>query len=45
MLANAVTWIPETPGMGYEPKWNGFRVIAYVAGTSAQSWAGVVNLR
>ena len=36
MLAKAVTRIPETPGLSYEPKWDGFRAIAYVDGADVE---------
>jgi ATP-dependent DNA ligase len=32
MLAKAVAGIPETAGLSYEPKWDGFRAIAYIDG-------------
>lgn len=30
MLAKAVATVPDSPGLSYEPKWDGFRAIAYV---------------
>jgi len=30
MLAKAVPHVPETAGLSYEPKWDGFRAIAYL---------------
>lgn len=30
MLAKAVASVPDAPGLSYEPKWDGFRAIAYV---------------
>jgi len=32
MLAKAVPAVPDTAGLSYEPKWDGFRAIAYVDG-------------
>jgi ATP-dependent DNA ligase len=32
MLAKAVPTIPVTAGLSYEPKWDGFRAIAYIDG-------------
>ncbi|MCU1440799.1 MAG: ATP-dependent ligase [Rhodoglobus sp.] len=32
MLAKAVPEVPDAPGFSYEPKWDGFRAIAYVDG-------------
>ena len=32
MLAKAVPTVPDTAGLSYEPKWDGFRAIAYVDG-------------
>jgi ATP-dependent DNA ligase len=32
MLAKAVPEVPDTPGLSYEPKWDGFRAVAYVDG-------------
>jgi len=32
MLAKAVPEVPTTPGLSYEPKWDGFRALAYVIG-------------
>lgn len=36
MLAKVVVGIPETPGLSYEPKWDGFRAIAYVDGADVE---------
>ena len=36
MLAKAVPSVPETPGLSYEPKWDGFRAIAYVDGADVE---------
>jgi ATP-dependent DNA ligase len=33
MLAKAVATVPNAPGLSYEPKWDGFRAIAYVDGS------------
>lgn len=36
MLAKAVPTIPEKEGLSYEPKWDGFRAIAYLDGTDIE---------
>ena len=36
MLAKAVPTIPEKEGLSYEPKWDGFRAIAYVDGADVE---------
>ncbi len=36
MLAKAVANIPETPGLSYEPKWDGFRGVVYIVGGDVQ---------
>ena len=36
MLAKAVPDVPETAGLSYEPKWDGFRAIAYVDGDDVE---------
>ena len=36
MLAKAVVGIPHTDGLSYEPKWDGFRAIAYVDGSDVE---------
>ena len=49
MLAKAVDGIPDAAGLSYEPKWDGFRAIAYVgldqptgiAGSDTESRGGV----
>ena len=35
MLAKSSGSLPEGPGWGYEPKWDGFRALAFVDGTEA----------
>lgn len=34
MLAKAVSGVPETDGLAYEPKWDGFRCIVFFDGTN-----------
>jgi len=36
MLAKAVDGVPEADGLSYEPKWDGFRAIAYVDGDDVE---------
>ncbi|CAN5331980.1 ATP-dependent DNA ligase [soil metagenome] len=36
MLAKAVPTIPEKDGLSYEPKWDGFRAIAYLDGEDVE---------
>ena len=36
MLARAVASIPDAAGLSYEPKWDGFRAIAYVDGSDVE---------
>ena len=36
MLAKAVATVPDTPGLLYEPKWDGFRAIISFDGTSVE---------
>lgn len=36
MLAKAVPDVPDKPGLSYEPKWDGFRAIAYVDGDDVE---------
>lgn len=36
MLAKAVPDVPDKPGLSYEPKWDGFRAIAYVDGEDVE---------
>lgn len=36
MLAKAVREVPEAPGMYYEPKWDGFRCVAFRDGTEVE---------
>ena len=36
MLAKAVDAVPDTDGLSYEPKWDGFRAIAYVDGDDVE---------
>lgn len=36
MLAKAVPTIPEKDGLSYEPKWDGFRAIAYLDGSEIE---------
>ena len=36
MLAKAVVGIPDSAGLSYEPKWDGFRAIAYVDGADVE---------
>ena len=36
MLAKAVPTVPSTPGLSYEPKWDGFRAIVYFDGSTIE---------
>ena len=36
MLAKAVDGVPDKAGLSYEPKWDGFRAIAYVDGDDVE---------
>jgi ATP-dependent DNA ligase len=36
MLAKAVPGVPDAAGLSYEPKWDGFRAIAYVDGDDVE---------
>ena len=36
MLAKAVPQVPDAAGLSYEPKWDGFRAIAYVDGDDVE---------